>query len=118
VLYISNQKMVYSTPAEICIYFSYSCQIGEKRLTLEMCEESARKGIYTAFSGMRGIRITECILSEYDEKICSFTVRTNYTKDAEVKISVRRDTGSIILFDALDSETTVLALCTEKGWHY
>lgn len=102
--YNSNQTLIYSIKDDLCVFYSYDCSVGEARLTDNECEERARAAIDSVF--VRGVRpkITECIPLETTEKVCTFILKADDKRQKTVKISIRRDTGSVILYDALEEK--------------
>lgn len=97
----SNQFFEYDVTISALVYYSYRCSIREPRLGLEECESIAKKAVYDVFSQFKKFIITDIILCSDDEKVCSFLVSTTLTKDKMIEISLRKDTGSVVLYDAV-----------------
>jgi len=103
----SNQLMLCDKWSGICLYYRYDCEIGEPRHSYDECLRAARKGVYTAFSSFRTPRITSVSGTLQKDGTYTFFVKTNVTGESEIVISVRSDTGSIVLFDALSCRDIV-----------
>ncbi len=99
--YNSNQRMLYDALAEKCIYFCYDCKIGNCALFEKECEEIARDSVSEAFGNSKKQEIVSVETIFKNEKVIAFNIRTGGEDEAFVRVSVRRDTGSIVLFDAL-----------------
>lgn len=96
----SNQKMVYSIPLGVCVYYSYDCEIKAERLTEEECAERVKRCISTVFANFKNVKITSIENISDEGGIRSFDVKTSLTGDGKIRVSVRKDTGSIVLYDA------------------
>lgn len=102
--YNSNQRMLYDALSERCLYFCYDCEIGLCMLLEGECEEVARGSIAEAFENEKKpeIEFLEAVFK--NEKVMVFNIRTSATGEALIRVGVRRDTGSVILYDAIMCE--------------
>lgn len=100
--YNRNQRMLYNVLTELCVYYSYDCSFGECKKSVDECKRSAKRGLYSAFSNVGTPRIFEIDLISEDDKQCTFSFVISKNKGEDITVSVRRDTGSVILFDALN----------------
>lgn len=106
--YNFNQRMLYDALAEKCIYFCYDCEIGSCALWEKECEEIARDSVSEAFGNSKKQEIISVETIFKNEKVMCFNVCIGGEDEAFIRVSVRRDTGSIVLFDAIgaaDEET-------------
>ena len=75
----------------------------------------AKKAVYEVFSSFKNFTVTGAELIDENERICTFSVITSLSGDERIEISLRRDTGSVVLYDgrsAVDSIERVIA----AGW--
>ena len=111
----ANQKLEYYLPLSLCVYYSYDCSIADCRLDTDECRSLAVKAVYKVFSSFKNFIVTGAELIAENEKICTFSVKTSLSGDERIEISLRRDTGSVVLYDgqsAVDSIERVIA----AGW--
>lgn len=99
-LYNTNQVLYYSIRENVCIFYHYTCLIGDPVYTQKECYERAKRAIWEAFSGSNNVSITSCRVIDNDNGICTFCFNTDLTEDKNIIVSVRRDTNNIVLFDA------------------
>ncbi|MBQ4066438.1 MAG: hypothetical protein IJD22_02215 [Clostridia bacterium] len=100
VFYNSNQEMVYDLAKDRCIFYSYSCDIGVGKYSVGECCRFARASVATAYNGSVTPGINECICVFADDGICSFRLKLSREGEEDISVSIRRDTGKVILFDA------------------
>lgn len=100
--YNTNQRMLYNVLTEICVYYSYNCTVGECKKSIEECEKIATRGLYSAFSNVGTPRIFRRELVSSDEKQCTFSFEISKRQGESITVCIRRDTGSVVLFDALN----------------
>ncbi len=111
----ANQKLEYYLPLSLCVYYSYDCSISDCRLDFDECEALAKKAVYEVFSSFKNFTVTGAELIDENERICTFSVESSLSGDERIEISLRRDTGSVVLYDgrsAVDSIERVIA----AGW--
>ncbi len=96
----SNQKLEYNIPLEVCVSYVYDCPAGAPRLDIYECEVLAREAVYSVFSGFKNFIITKSELTDNSDKTCTFAVMTTLTDDGVIEISLRKDTGSVVFYDA------------------
>jgi len=101
--YNSNQKMLYCVTSDTCVYFSYECEIGDADIGRDEGFSCARRAVYTAFVNSGPPVILSCDLIDESDKVMSFLLRTNKTGDGDISVTIRKDTGSVILYNALCS---------------
>lgn len=96
----SNQRWIYSKRADICIYFSYDCNIGMEKYSLFECCDIAKKAVLSVLSEKEYKKDVKIAYRFETEKVCTVHFSVPFLKDGSVKVCVRKDTGSVILFDA------------------
>ena len=99
----SNQRIVYFLPLSVCIYYVYNSEIGTAKYDNSALEALAKKAVYSAFSNFKGFIITKAELVSDDEKVCTYAIMTTLTGEKSIVISLRKDTGSVILYDVRDA---------------
>ncbi len=100
VFYNSNQKLVLDLKIGICIYYIYDCNIGKARYDEVYLREKLSKEISSVFANSFNCRIIRAKTVFEDEKTIKFAVYLDVFSDIPIYISFRRDTGSVVLFDA------------------
>ena len=95
-----NQFLEYNTTVGVCVYYVYRCDIKNERLSIDECESRAKKEVYNVFASFKKFIIKDIGLIEDNDTVCTFEVFTSFTGDCRMEISLRKDTGSVIFFDA------------------
>ena len=111
----SNQKLEFYLPLSLCVYYSYDCSISDCRLDFNECEALAKKAVYEVFSSFKNFTVTGAELIDENERICTFSVESSLSGDERIEISIRRDTGSVVLYDGRSAVARIERVIA-AGW--
>ncbi len=96
----SNQILEYNIPFDVCVFYAYDCPVGAPRHDRNECEAIARKEVYAVFSAFKNFIITKVDLIDDSDEFCTFAVMTTLADECSIEISLRKDTGSVVFYDA------------------
>jgi len=100
--YNSNQEMFYDFDMCACLYFNYQCEIKEGDLTDEECYERALGYLKEAFI-RTPVEAVSYITDHSDKKAVSFLIKTDIFPQIPVAVTIRRDHGTLIYFNATEA---------------
>lgn len=105
--YNSNQEMFYDFDLCACVYFKFNCELTDGNKSDEECLEKAMGYLKEAFV-KNDVDVIECEINHKDLKSITFSFKTNLFAKIPITVTIRRDHGTLIYFDATDAAEQVV----------
>ena len=106
----ANQMLLYSKVSAIWTYYRYDCPAGKARYSCEACLFKVKQAVRECGISAE-IKIAE---AQTNEKYFYSTVELKGFEGAKIYVNLRRDTGSVVLFDARELEKYLVPVNKER----